>query len=501
MALADEMAVTAQRRFGFGPVPDGWRKAGSDARETVLLQLDGYKYSDTSGLLPSTDILRELRERQREVRDARAAVVNAAAPVNGAPGNGASGNGAVGAAAAGAAKAPDGAVMMVKTPDAAAAVTAENKEIFKQKNEFVRIQFENEAAYRQQAAVTSDRPLIERLTDFWAGHFCISCSKGEDVRVIAGAYEREAIRPYVTGRFRDMLGAIMHHPAMLYYLDNHVSFGPTSKAGQKQKKGLNENLGRELMELHTVGVKAGYNQTDVTNAARIITGWGIAGDKDPSPGAFKFDPNRHEPGAFTVMGTPFAEGGEAQGEALLDMLAAHPATAQHIAEKLVRHFVGDKASPALVETVAKRFRATNGDLRETMLTLVKAPEAWSLAPAKVISPYDMAICCERILALNTDPKKVVNFARVLGQPLWTPRSPNGFPDNDMAWAAPNALVKRFDYALQLAGQPKTPPEPMELASALFGPALKSDMQTAIKRAASRREALAMIVMSPEIQVR
>ena len=493
MALADEMAVTAQRRFGYGPVPDGWRKLGPDARETVLSQLDGAKYSDGSGLLASSDIIRELRERQRQVRDARAAMASAAAPANGASPS-TTATGATPSATPATAKGSDASAV-------AAAVTADNKEIFKQKNEFVRTQFESEAAYRQQMAVTSDRPLIERLTDFWAGHFCISCSKGEEVRVLAGAYEREAIRPFVTGRFRDMLGAVMHHPAMLAYLDNHVSFGPNSKAGQKQKKGLNENLGRELMELHTVGVKAGYNQTDVTNAARIITGWGIAGDKDPQPGMFKFEPNRHEPGAFTVMGTPFAEGGEAQGEALLDMLAEHPATAQHVADKLVRHFVGDKASPELVQAVAKRFQETHGDLRETVIALVKAPEAWNAAPAKVIPPYDMAICCERVLALNTDPKKVVNFARVLGQPLWTPRSPNGFPDNDMAWAAPNALVKRFDYALQLSGQPKNPPEPMELASALFGPALKPDMQTAIKRAASRREALATIVMSPEIQVR
>jgi uncharacterized protein (DUF1800 family) len=462
MALEDETALTAQKRFGFGPVADGWRDARGRAQDKVLAQLDGYRYSDSSGLLSSSDILRELRERQREVKAAREAKA-------------------------------DGGPM---SQDA-----ADNKMIFKQKNEFVRTQFENEAAYRQQAAVTSDRPLIERLTDFWAGHFCISCSKGENVRVIAGAYEREAIRPHVTGRFRDMLGAVMHHPAMLAYLDNQVSFGPNSKAGQRQKKGLNENLGRELMELHTVGVKAGYSQADVTNAARIITGWGIAGDKGPEPGAFQFQLNRHEPGAFGVMGTAFAEGGESQGEALLDMLAEHPATAQHVAEKLVRHFVGDKAPPALTETVARRFRDTNGDLRETVAALIKSPEGWHAVPAKVIPPYDMAICCERILGLDTDPKKVVNFARVLGQPLWTPRSPNGFPDNDMAWAAPNALVKRFDYALQLAGQAKTPPEPMELASALFGPALRPDMQTAIKRAASRREALATIIMSPEIQVR
>lgn len=456
MALEEEMALTAQRRFGFGPVPNGWRPAGGDARGMLLEALAAYRYSDQSGLLRSSDILQQLRERQREVKAAREA----------------------------------------NAGDAEA-----NKQVFKEKNQFVRMQFENEAGYRQQMAVTSEQPVIERLTDFWAGHFCISCSKGETVRVIAGAYEREAIRPHVTGRFRDMLGAVMHHPAMLAYLDNQVSFGPNSKAGQRQKKGLNENLGRELMELHTVGVNAGYSQADVTNAARIITGWGIAGEKDAEPGSFQFQPNRHEPGIFTVMGKSFAEPGEAQGEALLDMLAAHPATARHIASKLVRHFVGDKAPPALIERVAKRFAETDGDLRETVAALIKAQESWDMPPAKVIPPYDMAIACERIFALQTEPKRIVNFARVLGQPLWTPRSPNGFPDNDLAWAAPNALVKRFDYALQLAGQVKAMPEPMELADALFGPALHPDLKTAIKRAASRREALATLVMSPDIQVR
>lgn len=456
MALANDVALIVQKRFGLGPVPDQWRAIGRDGREAVLSQLDGYSYSDQSGLLSSADILQQLRERQREVKAAR---------------------------------------------EANAGNAAANKQIFKQKNEFVRTQFESEAAYRQQVATSSTRPLIERLTDFWAGHFCISCSKGESVRVIAGAYEREAIRPHVTGRFRDMLGAVMHHPAMLAYLDNQVSFGPNSKAGQRQKKGLNENLGRELLELHTVGVNAGYSQADVTNAARIITGWGIAGDQAPQPGSFQFQANRHEPGAFQVMSRTFAEGGEEQGEALLDMLAAHPATARHIAGKLVRHFVGDKAPPSLNETVAKRFQETSGDLRETVAALVKADEVWAEPPAKVIPPYDMAICCERILALQTDPRKIVNFTRVLGQPLWTPRSPNGFPDNDLAWAAPNALVKRFDYALQLAGQAKSAPEPMALAESLLGPALSPDLKTAIKRSASRREALATIVMSPDLQVR
>lgn len=458
MSLDGGMALTAQKRFGLGLLPNGYRQASVDPKSYVLSQLDGYEYRDMSGLPPTTDLFQQLRGWQMQVKAAKA-------PANGA--------------------APD----------------PNSPNIQKAKNNFVRIQSENEADYRFQTALFSDRPLIERLTDFWAGHFCISCSKGEMVRILAGAYEREAIRPHVTGRFRDMLGAVMHHPAMLAYLDNNVSFGPDSKAGQKQNKGLNENLGRELMELHTVGVNAGYSQDDVTNAARIITGWGIAGDKDPQPGGFRFTPQRHEPGDFTVMGKTFAAGGEEQGNALLDMLAAHPATARHIAGKLVRHFVGDQTPPSLTEQVAARFSATHGDLKATMTALIDAPEAWSASPSKLIAPYDMAIAASRLLGHAADPRQLMNFTRVMGQPLWTPRSPNGFPDNDLAWAAPNAMIKRFDYALQFASQAKDAPEPMELAEATFGPGLRPDLATAVKRAASRPEALATIIMSPEVQMR
>ena len=458
MSLDGEMALTAQKRFGLGLLPSGYRQASADPKAYVLSQLEGYEYRDMSGLPPSTELLRQLRVWQKQVKAAKAM--------------------------------PAG---MADDPNA--------PNIQKAKNNFVRVQSENEADYRIQTAMVSDRPMIERLTDFWAGHFCISCSKSETVRIIAGAYEREAIRPFVVGRFRDMLGAVMHHPAMLAYLDNNVSFGPNSKAGQRQNKGLNENLGRELLELHTVGVNAGYSQEDVTNAARIITGWGIAGDKDPEPGTFRFTPQRHEPGDFTVMGKTFAAGGEAQGNMLLDMLATHPATARHIAGKLVRHFIGDQAPASLVDRVAARFSETNGDLKETTRALVDAPEAWTTPPSKVIAPYDMAIAASRLLWHAVDARQLVNFARVMGQPLWTPRSPNGFPDNDLAWAAPNAMIKRFDYALQFSAQAKDAPEPMDLAEATFGAALRPDLATAVKRAASRPEALATIIMSPEIQVR
>ena len=452
MSLNDEMALTAQRRFGFGISPNSLPDISRDPHAYVLGQLEDYHYHDTSGLPASDDLLRQMR------------------------------------------------VWQIKVHDAAVA-TDGDKTLQKSKNLFVRDKLQDEIQYRQDQAFRTDKPLAERLVAFWSDHFCISCSKGESVKVVAGAYEREAIRPFVTGRFRDMLGAVMHHPAMLAYLDNTMSVGPESPAGQKQDKGLNENLGRELMELHTVGVKAGYTQTDVTNAARIITGWGISDTKQTDGGHFQFNARRHQPGKFTVMNESFAQKGEAQGEALLDMLAAHPATANHVAGKLVRYFVGDSASPALIAAVAKRFSQSHGDLKETVAELVKADAAWQAPPAKIIPPFDMAIAAQRLTGQPLELKQLVNFTNVLGQPVWTPRSPNGFPDNDHAWGAPNSIVKRFDFALQYAGYAGKGLDARELADAAFGSALKPQLALALKRAASRPEALATLIMSPDIQVR
>ena len=205
-----------------------------------------------------------------------------------------------------------------------------------------------------------------RLVMFWSNHFCVSANKGP-VRGMAGAYEREAIRPHVLGRFVDMLLAVERHPAMLVYLDNHVSIGPNSRAGLNRGLGLNENLAREILELHTLGVGGGYTQEDVTNLARILTGWTVANLANPvgEPGRFFFAPARHEPGAWTVLGKRYGEAGMAAGEAVLRDLARHPATARHIARKLARHFVSAEPPAALVARLTPASRARIRTIEES----------------------------------------------------------------------------------------------------------------------------------------
>ena len=219
----------------------------------------------------------------------------------------------------------------------------------------------------------------ERLAMFWANHFAISAAKGPHVRVIAGAFEREAIRPHVFGRFADMLLAVETHPAMLFFLDNQQSFGPNSVAGQNRKRGLNENLAREILELHTLGVNGGYTQDDVTSLARIITGWTVVGREGRlgPPGTFAFFANAHEPGDQRLLGKTYVDAGFEQGRAALMDLARHPATATHVAVKLARHFISDDPPKALIDKLATTFKATEGDLAAVSTALVEAEESWA----------------------------------------------------------------------------------------------------------------------------
>ena len=248
--------------------------------------------------------------------------------------------------------------------------------------------YRDEAKARIDAALAAEIGFVERLTWFWSNHFCVSADKGA-VRELAGAYEREAIRPHVLGRFADMLLAVETHPAMLIYLDNARSIGPDSPAGRRTGKGLNENLAREILELHTLGVRTVYTQADVTRFANVITGWTVVPPRLERGGEFNFNANMHEPGAQTLIGKVFPDGAFEQGRAALAMLARHPATAHHIAAKLVRHFVSDRPVPALADKLAKRFIATDGDLKEVARTLVTAPEAWSMADRKLKRPGRM----------------------------------------------------------------------------------------------------------------
>ena len=262
---------------------------------------------------------------------------------------------------------------------------------------------------------------------FWSNHFCVSAAKG-NVRTLAGGFEREAIRPHVLGRFADMLLAVEQHPAMLIFLDNQVSIGPNSKAGRNRTRGLNENLARETLELHTLAWTGGYTQDDVTNLARLYTGWTVGQPnlERSEPGKFFFAEPRHEPGQFTLLGKRYGnEGRQSAEKAMLD-LARHPSTATNIATRLARHFVSETPPPAARQAaLEKTFRDTDGDLGAVTKTLITAPESWDTPPAKIVPPYDFTISLVRGLNLPTKPPEVVRLAALLGQPVWQVPSPEG----------------------------------------------------------------------------
>jgi uncharacterized protein (DUF1800 family) len=359
-----------------------------------------------------------------------------------------------------------------------------------------------EIAARVQHAMTTDVALVERLVGFWSNHFSISM-QGLFLRSIAGAYEREAVRPHVLGRFRDLLQAAVRHPAMLVYLDNHRSIGPNSRVGQRRARGLNENFAREILELHTVGVNGGYNQDDVSHFARALTGWSVHTGDDGAQGTFVFKPRWHEPGAVTIMGRTYPEGGVEQAAAVLDDLAAHPATARHVARKLAVHFVGEKAPLSLVERLAAEFRQSDGDLAALARTLVSSDDAWLAEPRKLLPPYDFVIAVFRALAEVPRIQVVTKALRIFGQLVWQAPSPAGWPDEDEAWASPHALMERLDWVKQIAQRSSRSvgTDVTGYADALFADTLSDFTRQAFARAESREQALALLFMSPEFQRR
>lgn len=364
--------------------------------------------------------------------------------------------------------------------------------------------FRAEALARLQRAMMVDCGFTERLVVFWSNHFCISASKGELARMWAGAFEREAIRPHVLGRFVDMLKAVEQHPAMLFFLDNQQSLGPDSRAGQNRKRGLNENLAREIMELHTLGVGGGYTQEDVTSLARIITGWTFAGRQGQlgAPGSFVFNANAHQPGPQRLLGKTYEATGLAQGEAALADIARHPSTANFIATKFVRHFVADDPPQAVVARLRDVFIKTDGDLKALATALVDSDEAWKAPLTKMRSPYDFLVASGRLLArVPEDPGGYLGNLNLLGQPLWTPAGPNGFPDTSAAWAAPEGMKLRLDIASQMGARLGPNIDPLDLLEFAAADAASIETRRTIERAESRQQALALLLMSPELQRR
>jgi uncharacterized protein (DUF1800 family) len=491
MARDPQIALLALNRFGFGARggaagdlanaaadPRGFVKADLKAPNGVLLAMPGLQATPAL-----THIAFAYQDEVKQTREAKKADASAEMPDKEKM-----------SAMVTPDKTPSNASMQAKeaTPEAGKPLNVIQKT------------FRAEALARLQRAVLADCGFGERLVTFWSNHFCISAAKGPLARIWAGAFEREAIRPHVYGRFADMLKAVEQHPAMLFFLDNQQSLGPDSRAGQNRKRGLNENLAREIMELHTLGVGGGYTQADVTSLARIITGWTFAGRQGQlaTPGTFVFNANAHQPGPQTLLGKTYADTGLAQGEAALADLAHHPSTAKFIATKLARHFVADDPPPALVARLEGTFRKSDGDLRALATTLVDSDEAWQAPASKIRSPYEYLVATGRLLAQVPDePNRYLGGLNLLGQPLWSPSGPNGFSDTNAAWAAPEGMKLRLDIAAQVASHLADSVDPRDLLELVAGDAASQETRQTIARAESRQQALALLLMSPEFQRR
>jgi uncharacterized protein (DUF1800 family) len=389
-------------------------------------------------------------------------------------------------------------------------------------------------------AVYSERQLQEVLVDFWFNHFNVFAGKGQ-VRLYLTEYERDAIRPHVLGKFRDLLGATAASPAMLFYLDNFQSaapmdaetaarqdarrlrarqrFGrpaPSPTAQNRRPRGLNENYARELMELHTLGVEGGYTQTDVQEVARAFTGWTIANPREG--GGFRFEPRIHDDGEKTVLGHRIkAGGGKRDGDHVLDLLARHESTARFIATKLARRFVADDPPEALVKRAAERFRKTDGDIRDVVRTIVTSPEFFAAAAyrAKTKTPFEFVTSAVRATGLQLpDAQPVVQQVRELGMPLYGCQPPTGYADRAEAWVNTGALLNRMNFAVALtSGRLRNAmavtalngSTPAAARDQLFGAALGGDVSAAtmstVAKATSVPQTIALILGSPDFQKR
>ncbi len=362
---------------------------------------------------------------------------------------------------------------------------------------------------RLSSALATPAPFIERLVHFWANHFAVSADK-LPVIGLAGLLEFEAVRPHVLGRFSDMLMAAARHPTMLLYLDQAQSFGPESQAGRRmasrtvKKRGLNENLAREILELHTLGVRSGYSQSDVTELARALTGWTVSGvgrgftTGASASGDFRFAEAIHQPGERRVMGRRYGQPGMAQASAILADLAVHPATARHIATKLTRHFAGDEPPPAMIDRLTRAFLGSGGDLPTVYRAILGSPEVWVAGPLKFKSPWEWLVSALRGLGQQRlEPQFAARLLNELAQPTWRPGSPAGWDDLAASWAAPEALARRVEVAQRIAQRTGSLVDPRALAEKLLPGALGTRTRAVIAQAESPAEGLALLLVSPE----
>ena len=470
-------AAIAMNRFGLGALPGGM--SSTNAKDWLKSQISGYNAAppSLSGQPSRAEIAAEFREYQLDRREFREAKKEAA----------------------------------TTQPDMAQIDPAKIEKVVN----ILRTRYVAAADARVNAALATDTPFAERLVHFWSNHFAVSIDK-LPVLGLAGDFEFAAIRPNIMGKFSELLQAATTHPAMLLYLDQAQSIGPKSPLAQRvaarrnKELGLNENLAREILELHTLGARTGYSQNDVTEFARALTGYTVGGmAKGPvqralaqngGDGDTQFFAGIHEPGERQVVGRTYRQQGEAQAKAILSDLAVHPATAKHIATKLAAHFVADIPPAALVGRLEQAFLNSGGDLPIVYKALVDAPEAWAVEQAKFKSPWDWVISSLRALNVRDLPGKdrqaVAMFVQ-LGQPIWRPGSPAGYADIADNWAGGAALMRRVEIANRLAERSSGRVDARNLAPLIMPGQIGKATTESIARAESPSQGLALMLLSPE----
>jgi len=365
-----------------------------------------------------------------------------------------------------------------------------------------------EIAARSNHGIATSAPFAERLVPFWSNHFTVAASKLVAIPFL-GLHEREVIRAGMTGTFADLLLASVRHPAMLIYLDQWQSAGPNSLAGEFRNLGLNENLAREILELHTLGPQGGYTQADVTEFARALTGWTVMSGRlrralgiDADDGTFVFVPEMHEPGPRTVLGKTYPAGGEEQAQAILADLAAHPSTAKQVARQLARHFVADEPPAAAVAALEDAYRRSGGALPALHEALVGLPEAWAPESRKFKTPIEFLLSSLRAVGLpRVEQRPLLGAHEALGQMPFRAPSPKGWPDTAESWSGPDALMKRLEWSQALAERIGDRVRPEDMIAGALGPMLQPATRTAVQRAESAAQGLVLALMSPEFQRR
>ena len=463
-----ESAIAANR-FGLGAKPGELGKIDSNPQAWLLDQLEGPSQLPTEIRdLPATpDVLVEIQTLRREQREMRDAPDDEPAP-----------------------------------------------DIVQKYGQIVRRHYLEQTNARYRHAARSDYPFHERLVHFWSNHFAVSADK-QPMPAVAGLYENEAVRPNITGNFADLLIACEQHPAMITYLDNQRSIGPGSTLGQRANRrqserniGLNENLAREILELHTLGVDGGYTQVDVTAFAKVITGWSIGGASDTgrfsegTPGEFEFRDTIHEPGDHKVLGKRYPQRGVKQGESVLRDLAVHPSTAKFLATKLATHFVADEPPQDLVDELTATYLENGGELGPVYKTLVATDAAWTEVHGKYKSPHDFVISTLRAFDHVPDNTRfIVGALDLMGQAPFRPGSPAGWPDTAEHWGGADALYKRIEWSNTVSRIAASRVSPVDLGDAVLGPAFGAESRQAISRAESNIQGMTLLLASPDFQRR